>query len=51
MPGPLTISHHESAVAMDHPEAERLATVPAELTYLLEIPGPHRIDDAQPAPL
>ncbi|WP_030231950.1 hypothetical protein [Streptomyces sp. NRRL S-350] len=47
MPGSLTISHHESAVTLDHADAERLATVLAELAYLLEIPGPNRINDAQ----
>ncbi|MER7750689.1 hypothetical protein [Kitasatospora sp. NPDC097643] len=47
MPGSLTISHHESAVVLDHTDAERLATVLAELAYLLEIPGPNRINDAQ----
>ncbi|MEU9042354.1 MULTISPECIES: hypothetical protein [unclassified Kitasatospora] len=47
MPGSLTISHHESAVSLDHADAERLATVLAELAYLLEIPGPNRINDAQ----
>ncbi|MFJ2864917.1 hypothetical protein [Kitasatospora sp. NPDC087314] len=47
MPGSLTISHHESAVTLDHTDAERLATVLAELAYLLEIPGPNRINDAQ----
>ncbi|MBD0670727.1 hypothetical protein ACIQOW_06080 [Kitasatospora sp. NPDC091335] len=51
MPGSLTISHHESAVALDHADAERLATVLAELAYLLEIPGPNRINDAQLAVL
>ncbi|WP_030062368.1 MULTISPECIES: hypothetical protein [Streptomyces] len=47
MPGSLTISHHESAVTLDHTDADRLATVLAELAYLLEIPGPNRINDAQ----
>ncbi|MEU9076655.1 hypothetical protein [Kitasatospora sp. NPDC048538] len=47
MPGSLTISHHESAVALDHADADRLATVLAELAYLLEVPGPNRINDAQ----
>ncbi|MEV7772842.1 hypothetical protein [Kitasatospora sp. NPDC086791] len=47
MPGSLTISHHESAVTLDHTDAARLATVLAELAYLLEIPGPNRINDAQ----
>ncbi|MFD7904686.1 hypothetical protein ACFV4F_19205 [Kitasatospora sp. NPDC059722] len=47
MPGSLTISHHEAAVALDHTDAARLATVLEELAYLLEIPGPNRINDAQ----
>ncbi|MFD0276650.1 hypothetical protein ACFVHB_22470 [Kitasatospora sp. NPDC127111] len=47
MPGSLTISHHEAAVALDHVDAKRLATVLEELAYLLEIPGPNRINDAQ----
>ncbi|KJS56904.1 hypothetical protein [Streptomyces rubellomurinus] len=51
MPGSLTISHHESAVAMEHRDAARLATVLAELAYLLEIPGPNRIGDGQLAVL
>ncbi|MFE4517185.1 hypothetical protein ACFRAR_17450 [Kitasatospora sp. NPDC056651] len=51
MPGSLTISHHESAATVDHMDAERLATVLADLAYLLEIPGPDRISDAQLAVL
>ncbi|MET8625655.1 hypothetical protein ABZW30_18225 [Kitasatospora sp. NPDC004669] len=51
MPGSLTISHHEAAVALDHTDAARLATVLAELAYLLEIPGPNRINEAQLAVL
>ncbi|WP_316523011.1 hypothetical protein [Kitasatospora brasiliensis] len=51
MPGSLTISHHESAATLDHTDAERLATVMAELAYLLEIPGSNRINDAQLAVL
>ncbi|MFI2607263.1 hypothetical protein [Kitasatospora sp. NPDC018619] len=51
MPGSLTISHHESAVTLDHSDAERLATVLAELAYLLEIPGPNRINEEQLAVL
>ncbi|MQS13512.1 hypothetical protein F7Q99_14865 [Streptomyces kaniharaensis] len=47
MPGSLTISHHEAAVTLDHTDAARLATVLEELAYLLEIPGPNRINDAQ----
>ncbi|MEV7354269.1 MULTISPECIES: hypothetical protein [unclassified Kitasatospora] len=47
MPGSLTISHHESAATLDRTDADRLATVLAELAYLLEIPGPNRINDAQ----
>ncbi|MBP0452053.1 MULTISPECIES: hypothetical protein [unclassified Kitasatospora] len=47
MPGSVTISHHESAVALDHADAARLATVLEELAYLLDIPGPNRINDAQ----
>ncbi|MBV6697112.1 hypothetical protein [Kitasatospora aureofaciens] len=47
MPGSLTISHHEAPVALDHTDAARLATVLEELAYLLEIPGPNRINDAQ----
>ncbi|MFE6051145.1 hypothetical protein ACFQ6N_10340 [Kitasatospora sp. NPDC056446] len=47
MPGSLTISHHESASVLDHADAERLATVLAELAYLLEIPGPNRVNEAQ----
>ncbi|MER6394482.1 hypothetical protein ABT263_00235 [Kitasatospora sp. NPDC001603] len=47
MPGSLTISHHEAAVALDHADAKRLATVLEELAYLLEIPGPNRINEAQ----
>ncbi|MGW3040721.1 hypothetical protein ACWC9T_11890 [Kitasatospora sp. NPDC001159] len=47
MPGSLTISHHEAAVVLDHTDAARLATVLAELAYLLEIPGPNRINEAQ----
>ncbi|MEV6976145.1 hypothetical protein [Kitasatospora sp. NPDC093806] len=51
MPGSLTISHHEAAAAVDHTDARRLATVLDELAYLLEIPGPNRINDAQLAAL
>ncbi|MFD4658430.1 hypothetical protein ACFWP2_22690 [Kitasatospora sp. NPDC058444] len=51
MPGSLTISHHGSAVTLDHADAERLATVMADLAYLLEIPGPTRISDEQLAVL
>ncbi|MFJ7912457.1 hypothetical protein [Kitasatospora sp. NPDC096204] len=51
MPGSLTISHHESAVSVDHVDAQRLATVLADLAYLLEIPGPNRITDEQLAVL
>ncbi|MGW2252197.1 hypothetical protein ACWCXH_18635 [Kitasatospora sp. NPDC001660] len=51
MPGSLTISHHEAAVALDHTDAVRLTTVLEELAYLLEIPGPNRINDAQLAAL
>ncbi|MFD8701594.1 hypothetical protein ACFV1W_03090 [Kitasatospora sp. NPDC059648] len=51
MPGSLTISHHQSAATLDHADAERLATVLADLAYLLEIPGPDRITDAQVAVL
>ncbi|MGW6916665.1 hypothetical protein ACWGB8_22990 [Kitasatospora sp. NPDC054939] len=47
MPGSLTIGHHEAAVAMDHTDAKRLATVLEEIAYLLEIPGPNRINEAQ----
>ncbi|MFF2042438.1 hypothetical protein ACFVVX_18625 [Kitasatospora sp. NPDC058170] len=47
MPGSSTISHHEATVALDHMDAKRLATVLEELAYLLEIPGPNRINDAQ----
>ncbi|MFI9328228.1 hypothetical protein ACIGZJ_11870 [Kitasatospora sp. NPDC052868] len=51
MPGSSTISHHEATVALDHMDAKRLATVLDELAYLLEIPGPNRINDAQLAAL
>ncbi|MGW1173547.1 hypothetical protein ACWD4P_07480 [Kitasatospora sp. NPDC002543] len=51
MPGSFTISHHGSAVTVDHADAERLATVLADLAYLLEIPGPNRITDEQVAVL
>ncbi|WP_031069360.1 hypothetical protein [Streptomyces sp. NRRL WC-3742] len=51
MPGSLTIGHHESAVVMGHADAARLATVLADLAYLLEVPGPDRIGDAQVAVL
>ncbi|MEU4583641.1 hypothetical protein AB0F92_16365 [Kitasatospora aureofaciens] len=51
MPGSLTISHHQAAATLDHVDAERLATVLADLAYLLEIPGPDRITDAQLAVL
>ncbi|MER6302066.1 hypothetical protein ABT247_21250 [Kitasatospora sp. NPDC001539] len=51
MPGSLTISHHETAVTIDHTDAERLATVLAELAYLLDIPGPNRVNEAQLAVL
>ncbi|GAA2813609.1 hypothetical protein RMN57_18010 [Kitasatospora sp. CM 4170] len=51
MPGSLTISHHEASVAMEHIDAKRLATMLEELAYLLEIPGPNRINDAQLAAL
>ncbi|MFD5466744.1 hypothetical protein ACFWIQ_28525 [Kitasatospora sp. NPDC127059] len=51
MPGSLTISHHQAAATLDHTDAERLATVLAELAYLLEIPGPNRINEAQLAVL
>ncbi|MFF2143378.1 hypothetical protein [Kitasatospora sp. NPDC058190] len=47
MPGSLTISHHHAAATLDHADAQRLATVLAELAYLLEIPGPNRINEAQ----
>ncbi|WP_327678269.1 hypothetical protein [Kitasatospora sp. NBC_00458] len=47
MPGSLTIGHHEAAVVLEHADAKRLATVLEELAYLLEIPGPNRINDAQ----
>lgn len=47
MPGSLTISHHESAVAVEHTDAARLATVLADLAYLLEVPGSNRITDEQ----
>ncbi|MFE5580014.1 hypothetical protein [Kitasatospora sp. NPDC056531] len=47
MPGSLTISHHQAAATLDHADAQRLATVLAELAYLLEIPGPNRINEAQ----
>ncbi|MFC5663426.1 hypothetical protein ACFP3U_10600 [Kitasatospora misakiensis] len=51
MPGSLTISHHEAAASLDHTDAVRLAGVLDELAYLLEIPGPNRINDAQLAAL
>ncbi|MFB8237730.1 hypothetical protein ACFC58_14370 [Kitasatospora purpeofusca] len=51
MPGSLTIGHHEAAASLDHTDAVRLATVLDELAYLLEIPGPNRINDAQVAAL
>ncbi|MFI6153152.1 hypothetical protein ACIBCA_10700 [Kitasatospora sp. NPDC051170] len=51
MPGSLTIGHHESTVALGHADAARLATVLADLAYLLEVPGPDRIGDAQVAVL
>lgn len=51
MPGSLTISHHVSAATLDHADAERLATVMADLAYLLEIPGSNRISDEQLAVL
>ncbi|MEV7783275.1 hypothetical protein [Kitasatospora sp. NPDC088351] len=47
MPGSLTISHHEAAVTLDHSDAKRLAAVLDELAYLLEIPGPNRLNDTQ----
>ncbi|MET8697424.1 hypothetical protein ACFVUH_07575 [Kitasatospora sp. NPDC058032] len=51
MPGSLTISHHEAAASVDHADAVRLATVLDELAYLLEIPGPNRVNEAQLAAL
>ncbi|MGW7448271.1 hypothetical protein [Kitasatospora sp. NPDC054795] len=51
MPGSLTISHHATAVTLDHADAERLATVLADLAYLLEIPGSNRLSDDQLAVL
>ncbi|MFF8771329.1 hypothetical protein [Kitasatospora sp. NPDC015120] len=51
MPGSLTISHHETAATLDHVDAVRLAAVLDELAYLLGIPGPNRINDAQLAAL
>ncbi|MFJ8470431.1 hypothetical protein [Kitasatospora sp. NPDC094011] len=51
MPGSLTIGHHQAAATVDHETTERLATVLADLAYLLEIPGPDRISDAQVAVL
>ncbi|MFJ9696769.1 hypothetical protein [Kitasatospora sp. NPDC101183] len=51
MPGSLTISHHESAATLDRADAARLATVLADLAYLLETPGEHRISDDQLATL
>jgi hypothetical protein len=51
MPGSLTISHHHAAATLDHVDAERLATLLADLAYLLEIPGSDRIADAQLAAL
>lgn len=47
MPGSLTIGHHEADVLLDHSDAKRLATVLEELAYLLDIPGPNRINEAQ----
>ncbi|MFI6446329.1 hypothetical protein [Kitasatospora sp. NPDC050543] len=47
MPGSVTISHHEMAVMLSHDDAKRLATVLDEIAYLLEIPGPDRLSDAQ----
>ncbi|MFC8454905.1 hypothetical protein [Kitasatospora sp. NPDC057223] len=47
MPGSVTISHHEAAVAIGAGEARRLASGLEELAYLLEIPGPNRLTDAQ----
>ncbi|MFB6888663.1 hypothetical protein ACFCX4_05020 [Kitasatospora sp. NPDC056327] len=51
MPGSLTISHHGAAASLDHTDAVRLATVLDELAYLLTIPGPNRINEAQVAAL
>ncbi|MEV7596626.1 hypothetical protein AB0O91_04480 [Kitasatospora sp. NPDC089797] len=51
MPGSFTIGHHQAATVLDHADTERLATVLADLAYLLEIPGPDRLTDAQLAVL
>ena len=47
MPGSVTISHHEAAVALGAADAQRLASGLEEFAYLLEIPGPNRLSDAQ----
>ncbi|WP_371480867.1 hypothetical protein [Kitasatospora sp. NBC_00315] len=47
MPGSVTISHHGTAVPIDAADAQRLASGLDELAYLLEIPGPNRLSDAQ----
>ncbi len=47
MPGSVTIGHHETAVAIGAADALRLASGLEEIAYLLEIPGPNRISDAQ----
>ncbi|MFC9331146.1 hypothetical protein [Kitasatospora sp. NPDC057015] len=47
MPGSVTISHHENAVTIGAADAHRLGSMLAEIAYLLEIPGPNRLTDAQ----
>ncbi|MFF1868066.1 hypothetical protein [Streptomyces sp. CB03911] len=47
MPGSVNISHHEATVAIGAPDAQRLASMLAEIAYLLEIPGPNRLSDSQ----
>ncbi|MFJ6633150.1 hypothetical protein ACIQMR_17450 [Streptomyces sp. NPDC091376] len=51
MPGSTTLGPGHGADAIEHPDAQRLASVLTELHRLLDAAGPDRITDPQAAAL
>ncbi|MEU0394385.1 hypothetical protein ABZ208_16685 [Streptomyces sp. NPDC006208] len=51
MPGSTTLGPGHGVDVIDHPDAQRLASVMRELHRLLDMAGPNRITEAQVAAL
>ena len=47
MPGSVTIGHFHPTVTLGHDDSERLASVLARMSLMLETTGPDRITDEQ----